>query len=327
MSSETVTTLLRELAETSKRVLIMELKTGPKTVGQLVEASGLKQPNVSNHLARLKRKGVLKDHKVGRQVYYSLNGPDVEAAVSGLIAPRGTAVEPIPLDFETVKRFSRLAVAGDEQSCIEILDSLIQSEVPLVDIYEKLFAHCLGLVGDWWMVQAIDEGQEHLASAIVERLMARAMHYAPVSGRNAGVALIGCAQGNWHSIGARMVSDVMRLESFKVFYLGANVPHRAFLSALADHQPNVVMISCATEDHLDATYELIAQMRAERKSGGAFSIGVGGRALGRHPELALDHGADFVASDLGIIRSAIVPLVKAGELPSGVFRSSEEGSH
>ena len=41
--------VFEELSEPSRRYLLKEMLDGPRNVSQLVESTGLKQPNVSNH--------------------------------------------------------------------------------------------------------------------------------------------------------------------------------------------------------------------------------------------------------------------------------------
>lgn len=67
--------LSQALAEPSRRALLENLRFGEKTVTQLVEATALKQPNVSNHLAKMKQQGIVRSERLGRQVFYSLSTP------------------------------------------------------------------------------------------------------------------------------------------------------------------------------------------------------------------------------------------------------------
>lgn len=300
--------LVRELVEPSRRALLSELKTGPKTVGDLVDATGLKQPNVSNHLSRLKSKGVLKSSKVGRQVYYSFSDPDIARVALSLIAP--VMVEERTVDFgeDTTRLFSRAACQGDEATCTEMVDGLLRTDQGMVMIYSKLFAEAMQMIGQWWLVKAIDEGQEHLASAIIERLMARVLHFAAPARPGANRVVLGCSQGNWHSIGIRMISDVMRLAGWRTFYLGANVPHASFVAAVKEHKPQAVMVSCPIQDGVPAALELLRQLK-EAKGNDSWVIGVGGAALIKNEDEVKQAGADFSCSNLLQFTEEILPSI------------------
>lgn len=302
--------LLREVAEPSRRMILAELKAGQRSVGELVALTGLRQPNVSNHLAKLRAKGIVRANKVGRQVFYALADPEVASTLTGLLTPGGeSAIEGLELTSDTVKSFAKAAIAGDETTCTQIVDSFLRQNVPLVRLYHQLFSVTMDLIGKWYEVEAIDEGQEHLASAITERLMARVVHYGQVARPNGKVAVLGCSPGNWHSIGLRMLSDVMRLSGWRVYYLGANVPARSFLAAVAEHRPDVVMVSCPFEETVPDTLELIRQVKSISTRDQEFLIGVGGRPVTRDWKAFQEAGANFTAENLVHFAEELLPTL------------------
>ncbi len=75
--SETRAHLLQGLAEPSRLAILETLRRGPACVSDLVEQTGLTQPNVSNHLACLRDCGLVSARPQGRFVYYALADPDV----------------------------------------------------------------------------------------------------------------------------------------------------------------------------------------------------------------------------------------------------------
>lgn len=298
--------LITELGEASKRAILLCLKSGPKSVNDLVNATGLKQPNVSNHLSRMRGKGIVRSAKVGRQVFYSIGSHRVSEALDGLILEQSEPSPPLQLDNELVRIFCRHAVAGNESDCNALVDRLITQREPLITIYEELFGNAMRMVGTWWEVGAIDVGQEHLASAIVERLMARTVHHVPPAHPGSRRAVLGCPPGNWHTLGLRMVSDLMRLSGWQTFYLGANVPIESFVRAVVDHEPDAVMFSSPLEENRVDTDSLVKELDKLRKSGAKFAIVGGGESVTSHEEEFRAIGVDFVARDLAHLKNAFI---------------------
>jgi len=72
------TRLFRGLAESSRLAILETLRTGERSVSELVEATGLTQPNVSNHLACLLGCGLVHREQRGRHVIYSLSDARVD---------------------------------------------------------------------------------------------------------------------------------------------------------------------------------------------------------------------------------------------------------
>ena len=57
-------------SETRMTILLLFLDGQERTVNQITEAIGLGQPTTSEHLAVMKRAGVLTSEKRGKEVYY-----------------------------------------------------------------------------------------------------------------------------------------------------------------------------------------------------------------------------------------------------------------
>lgn len=71
--------LFRGFADTSRLGILSLLCERPFTVGELVELSGLSQPNVSNHLACLRECGLVERERNGKRVIYRVSDPRVPA--------------------------------------------------------------------------------------------------------------------------------------------------------------------------------------------------------------------------------------------------------
>jgi DNA-binding transcriptional ArsR family regulator len=65
--------LFRGFADPSRLSIIEALREEKKSVGELVEATGLSQPNVSNHLRCLADCDLVRSERDGRYIYYRLS--------------------------------------------------------------------------------------------------------------------------------------------------------------------------------------------------------------------------------------------------------------
>jgi ArsR family transcriptional regulator len=69
---ELIARRFRALAEPMRIRLVDELRSGEATVGELAEALGASQQNVSRHLAVLADAGILGRRKAGNHVHYRI---------------------------------------------------------------------------------------------------------------------------------------------------------------------------------------------------------------------------------------------------------------
>jgi len=70
--------LMRGLADASRLSILEALRRGPLTVTEIVAATGLSQPNASNHLACLRDCGLVRAEARGRSTLYQLSDPRVD---------------------------------------------------------------------------------------------------------------------------------------------------------------------------------------------------------------------------------------------------------
>jgi DNA-binding transcriptional ArsR family regulator len=70
----------KTLADPKRQMMISELCSGEKTVGEIAEAIEITQPTASHHLAILRTRGVVKARRDGSNVYYSLIDPKIGEA-------------------------------------------------------------------------------------------------------------------------------------------------------------------------------------------------------------------------------------------------------
>jgi DNA-binding transcriptional ArsR family regulator len=70
--------LFRGFSDPSRLAILEALRSGERAVGELVQATGLSQSNVSNHLGCLRDCGLVSVKNQGRYAFYALSDPRVE---------------------------------------------------------------------------------------------------------------------------------------------------------------------------------------------------------------------------------------------------------
>lgn len=70
-----VADFFKMLSEVSRLQIVCSLKTGPKNVTEIIEATGLGQANVSKHLKMLTQAGIVARDQQGVCVYYQIANP------------------------------------------------------------------------------------------------------------------------------------------------------------------------------------------------------------------------------------------------------------
>ncbi len=75
---------LRAIAHELRLAVLCHLMNGPMCVAELLEATGASQSNLSQHLAKMRMMGILKNERRGTQVYYRIADPAFEGLIMAL---------------------------------------------------------------------------------------------------------------------------------------------------------------------------------------------------------------------------------------------------
>lgn len=74
--------LLKALANPHRLMILCELHGGERSVGALADKVGLGQSPLSQHLARLRRDGMVKTRREAQTIYYSLASDEVREVIA-----------------------------------------------------------------------------------------------------------------------------------------------------------------------------------------------------------------------------------------------------
>ena len=73
--------LLKTLSHKDRLLILCELKNGEKSVGQLGEMLALPQSPLSQHLARMRKEGLVKTRRQSQSIFYSLNSENASKLI------------------------------------------------------------------------------------------------------------------------------------------------------------------------------------------------------------------------------------------------------
>lgn len=76
--------LLRQLANANRLLILCHISQEERSVGQLEQDLGIKQPGLSQQLAELRQSGLVRTRRVSRSIYYSIADDRAEAVMAML---------------------------------------------------------------------------------------------------------------------------------------------------------------------------------------------------------------------------------------------------
>ena len=83
-SSQRATEFLKALAHQSRLLILCILTEGEKSVGELEDLLSLRQPTVSQQLARLRADGLVATRRDGKTIYYRLASEEARIVIDAV---------------------------------------------------------------------------------------------------------------------------------------------------------------------------------------------------------------------------------------------------
>lgn len=87
--NEDIASLAQALADPLRIAVLLRLMGGPASVAEIVSMTGESQSKVSNHLALMRERGLVRSERQGRQSTYEIADPDIAELVESLLVAGG----------------------------------------------------------------------------------------------------------------------------------------------------------------------------------------------------------------------------------------------
>ncbi|HZC08251.1 MAG TPA: cobalamin-dependent protein [Ktedonobacterales bacterium] len=153
----------------------------------------------------------------------------------------------------------------------------------LEDVCLSLFAPTLERIGQLWSSGELTVTTEHFASALIRGRLESLFNSAATSD-DAPLALVGCAPGELHEIGALMLALFLRRAGLRVIYLGQSIELEHFITTIESIRPACVLLSAAMRPQAEALIEIGRRLGALGQRRPTFFFG--GQAFRAEPDLA-----------------------------------------
>ncbi len=140
-------------------------------------------------------------------------------------------------------------LAGDPGLAYGLISELMAEGVSFDQLLFEVLAPLQRDVGTRWLRSDYRIAEEHAASAAVETVVAllAGAFDMPDDGLHVVVA---CAEGDDHSLPARMVAAYLTYLGWRVTFLGATLPAHDLTAYLGDEQPAAPLLSCTSTANL-----------------------------------------------------------------------------
>lgn len=193
--------------------------------------------------------------------------------------------------------FIEAILSNEDHRAAQMILDAANSGTPVTDLYVGIIQPAMREIGVLWHRGDISIAEEHLATATTRDVMARLRSGFPQSGPDARRVVAAAVAGDFHDLGLRMATDILELNGWRAWYLGANMPADILIEFMDRCPTDMLLLSVSTALHLRVATRTIEVIRRNGASD-CPRILVGGPPFAEVPDLWRDIGADGCGTSL-----------------------------
>ena len=192
------------------------------------------------------------------------------------------------------EQYGRAILEGSTERAAEVIDQGLAAGVIPSKLYLDVLMPVQIEIGARWHRGEVTIPQEHIATQITLRQMARLRSMLKTRLKLGLKAVVGSVEGDQHFIGGQAVSDFLMVDGWEVDFLGADIPTDHMVMYVKAREAQLVCVSVALTSLVPTAQKLIAELK---KLKSPPKIIVGGSAFVANPSIASTIGADAYTSD------------------------------
>ena len=197
-----------------------------------------------------------------------------------------------PVDEKWINVFEKFfesLMKGDSFRCVDIAVKACFEEKDVVEFYVNVAQPSLYKIGELWENGKITVAWEHLATAIVSKVISHlsALFRRPFNEERR--ALVLCITGEYHQIGAWMVANCLEFNGWTTNFLADSLPFIDAMEHIASFRPDIVAISVTMQYNITPMIDFIKKIKDDKAN---IKIIAGGQAFRPFPDLPQILGAD-----------------------------------
>lgn len=196
------------------------------------------------------------------------------------------------------RRYGDALRSADVALAERVVDEALDAGMPAPEIQSEVIHPAMWWIGELWERAELTVADEHLATAISQQALIRLYPALQIARpRSRPEVLLAAVEGQQHTLGLRMVADVLEGAGFDVLYLGADVPTSSLIDMVRNHEPAVTGLGCSFAAGAGALVDALLGIYA---TGAQTRVLLGGHGV---PPPLRDAGVRWHGSSIGVVET------------------------
>ena len=208
---------------------------------------------------------------------------------------------------------------GWSHQSTRLIEYLVQEGMNLGQIFDRIVGPVMYQIGMGYLEGDLSIGDEHrMTQAVRDVLIDLRTAVHPVesfNGQTESIAIVGCARGEVHELGALMVRLLLESKGWRVIYLGLNVPTEEFAAQQVKYNATLVCVSMMPPMGMTEAQTMVQLLNRMYDPERPYHLALGGTALGEVKALNLADIAILVIDvNEGLKPQTIEAIEKVSEI-------------
>jgi methanogenic corrinoid protein MtbC1 len=209
--------------------------------------------------------------------------------------------------------FLNLLLSGEREAAQRLILDADDVGIPLVRLFDDILRPALLETGELWERGIITVGQEKEISAFCRDLIALlGSRHRMESPADPTALVAACVEGEYHELGLRMITAILRERGYLVHYLGPSVDARFLVERVTARRPAAVLLTAVQAERRVALISTLEALQQIDIPGYTPEILVGGAGVPPASDMP-DHLRFTVvdAPDFETVTDQLVAIVNA----------------
>ncbi len=196
----------------------------------------------------------------------------------------------------------------EQEKCIDLVSNALKNqEITITDLYENVLRKSMSHLTDVETDINHKIWKEHIQSGIVRSVIEMAYPYvlSNRSSKSIKRAAVICPDGEQHELGARMVSDYIRMMGFETFFVGRDTPRKELYDLINTLKLDLIAISVTNYYNISKAIQMVSFIESNFPS---IKLIVGGKGFEMNPHL-FDENSVHITHSYEDIKKVLGELV------------------
>lgn len=194
-----------------------------------------------------------------------------------------------------IERFFNALISGSRQTSREVVDELLQADIPAKTILSQLFWPTLEHIQKLYRQDQLSDMAHHLSTRLLRNLADQMQLRLEQADRNSKSAMVICGPEESEELGAQMAADLLEADGYEVYFVGGGVANDEIVAQIGQLKNDILVVFGAVPSTVPFTRLLIDRLH-DIGVCPKLQIVVGGGVFNRAEGLAEEIGADLWAA-------------------------------